>query len=317
MVSIIIPCFNHARFLSEAIESALAQTLAPLEVIVVDDGSTDDSADVASRYPVKLVRQGNAGLAAARNAGLAVSRGAIVIFLDADDRLRPEAASAGASALRATPAAALAVGRCLLIDEHGRSLATNQPRVTGRFYEELLRQNYIWTPALAAFRRTALDEVGAFDSTVNPSADYDLYLRLARRYDFAPHDTLVAEYRQHSASMSRDPVLMLDTTLEVLRRQRQHARRDAATRQAYRAGDRHWREWYGDHLVQRFRTAIRSRGGQADAVRYVWHLTRLYPRGVVRHLARKARRVLHAGRAMPAAEMAPPISRASDSPGSR
>jgi glycosyltransferase involved in cell wall biosynthesis len=287
-VSIVIPCHNHARFLPDAIGSALAQSYEDVEIIVVDDGSTDDSAAVASGFGVRVVRQSNQGLSAARNAGLAASCGEVVIFLDADDRLRPEAACAGVAALQRAPAAMMAVGRCVLIDEAGAPIRTDQPRVTTGFYEELLRRNYIWTPALVAFRRRVFEEVGGFDPRVNPSADYDIYLRIAWRHDFAPHDTVVAEYRQHGANMSRNAVLMLDASLDVLRRQRQRAFRTRHTWHAYRDGARHWREWYGEHLVERFREAIRSPGREREAVRCAWHLLRLYPRGVVRHLGKKA-----------------------------
>jgi glycosyltransferase involved in cell wall biosynthesis len=286
-VSVVIPCYNHARFLAEAIESALAQSHHDTEVIVVDDGSTDDSSLVASRYGVRVIRQTNRGLSCARNAGLAVSTGETVIFLDADDRLRPEAARAGVEALEMAPRAMLAFGRCCLIDEHGAPLPTEQPFVRERFYEELLRRNYIWTPALVAFRRRVFDEVGAFDPRVNPSADYDIYLRIARRYEFAPHSAIVADYRQHSANMSRDAVLMLEATLQVLRRQRIHALLQRGTSRAYLEGVRQWREWYGERLVEQFRAAIRPPHDQGDAVKRAWQLLRLYPRGVVKHLKRK------------------------------
>jgi glycosyltransferase involved in cell wall biosynthesis len=287
-VSIVIPCHNHARFLPEAVGSALTQSHEDVEVVVVDDGSTDESAAVASGFGVRVVRQSNQGLSSARNAGLAASCGDVVIFLDADDRLRPQAARAGVAALERTPAAMLAVGRCVLVDEFGAPLPTDQPRITQRFYEELLRRNYIWTPALAAFRRRVFEEVGGFDPRVNPSADYDIYLRIARRYAFAPHDTVVADYRQHGTNMSRNAVLMLESSLDVLRRQRRHALRTRHTWQAYRAGGRHWREWYGEHLVERFREAIRSPGGEREAIRCAWHLLRLYPQGVAKHLGKKA-----------------------------
>jgi glycosyltransferase involved in cell wall biosynthesis len=316
-VSIVIPCYNQARFLGEAIESALAQTWTPVEVIVVNDGSTDGSAAVAARYPVRLIAQRNHGLAAARNAGLRASAGEIVVFLDADDRLRPEAAAAAVAALAAAPAAMLAFGACAIIAEDGRSLpAPPAPRVTDRFYPELLRRNYIWTPAMAAWRREAFARLGAFEPRVNPAADYDLYLRCARRFPFAHHDTIVAEYRQHGGSMSRNPVLMLDATLAVLRRERAHARRHAETWAAWRAGVRDWTDFYGEQLVEQFRAAIRAPGGRGAALRSVCHLVRLYPRGVARHAARKAA-LLYAGRAMPADEIAAASSRASDAPGRR
>ena len=88
MVSVIIPCHNHAAYLGEAIESVLGQDYGPVQIIVVDDGSTDDTAAVAaSRDGVTLVRQPNHGLAAARNRGLRESSGELLVFLDADSRM--------------------------------------------------------------------------------------------------------------------------------------------------------------------------------------------------------------------------------------
>jgi glycosyltransferase involved in cell wall biosynthesis len=293
MVSIVIPCYNHERFLPDAIESALAQRRVNVEVVVVDDGSTDGSAAVAERYPVRLVRQPNRGLSAARNAGLRASRGDILIFLDADDRLYPEAAAAAVDAFTNSPSAMLTVGRCQLIDEDGRPLLTNLPRVTRDFYAELLLRNYIWTPAMAACRRAAFDAVGAFDPRFNASADYDLYLRIASHYDFVAHDVLVADYRQHQTSMSKNPVLMLESTLAVLRHQRAAARRSPDTWSAWRHGMRHWRDWYGEHLVQQFRRAIRTRGGISNAAWCAYHLLRLHPRMAACQLLRKLRNSIH------------------------
>src|SRR5919106_374521 len=95
-VGVVITTYNHAHFLADAIESVLRQTCPAAEIIVVDDGSTDDPISVVAGYPhVNLVRQGNQGLAAARNSGLRETKTDKVIFLDADDRLLPNAVSAG------------------------------------------------------------------------------------------------------------------------------------------------------------------------------------------------------------------------------
>src|SRR6266496_4166301 len=92
LVSVVIPCYNHAHFLSEAIESVMAQTWQQFEVIVVDDGSVDNTREVALRYSgVRYIRQTNQGLSASRNTGLRHSNGNFLVFLDADDRLRPAA----------------------------------------------------------------------------------------------------------------------------------------------------------------------------------------------------------------------------------
>src|SRR4051812_16000050 len=112
LVTVVIPCYNQARFLGEAIESVLRQTHRAREVVVVDDGSTDGTAAVAARYPdVQLIRQPNRGLAAARNRGLAESRGAYLVFLDADDRLLPRALEVGLRCLMDHPLVAFAYGR--------------------------------------------------------------------------------------------------------------------------------------------------------------------------------------------------------------
>jgi glycosyltransferase involved in cell wall biosynthesis len=286
-VSVVIPCFNHGRFLGQAIESALAQQACAVQVIVVDDGSTDDSAAVAGRYAsVHLVRQPNAGLSWARNAGLRACTSDVVIFLDADDRLVPGAVTAALRAFRRHPLAAMVFGRCELIDADGRPLPTVLPVVTANYYQELLEMNFIWMPAMVAFRRTAVLDVGGFDPAVNASADYDVYLRIARTSPVSGHDELVAQYRQHGANMSGDPALMLATTLRVLRSQRAFVQDDPNLRAAYERGLRRWRDFYGERLVERFRVALHD-GRTGDAARDAFRLLRLYPGGVRLHLRRK------------------------------
>lgn len=287
-LSIVIPCYNHGRFLAAAIESALAQQSPVSEVVVVDDGSTDDSAAVAARYAaVQVIRQPNRGLAAARNAGRAATRGEIVIFLDADDVLWPTAAAAAMAHLGAHPLAGMVSGGCRVIDRAGEPVATNVPTVRHDHYEALLRDNFLWMPAMTAFRRAALDEVGVFDARVNPTADYDMYLRVSRRFPVVSHDQIVADYRSHGDNMSADPIVMLEGTLRVLRAQAAHVHGDARLLQAYRDGLANCRRVYGERLVDRFRAAL-HRGDLAEAATDAWHLMRLYPEGVRRHLLKKA-----------------------------
>jgi glycosyltransferase involved in cell wall biosynthesis len=287
-VSIVIPCYNAKRFIAEAAGSACAQTWPDVEVIVVDDGSTDGSAgEVAARCPAtRVLRQANAGLARARNAGAAASSGDVLIFLDADDRLRPTAAASAVGALAQHPDAAMVFGRCQWMAEDGTPLPTPLPRISGDYYAELLRHNCIWMPAMAAVRRAPFLATGGFDARVNPSADYDLYLRLASRYPIASHEETVADYRQHASSMSTDPALMLKTTLAVLEGQRPFVAGDPRLAAIRAEGIRHWRWFYGERLVERFRLALRRRR-LLRALLDAWTLLRLYPEGVRRHLRRK------------------------------
>ena len=318
VVSVVIPCFNHARFLADALESVRAQTWPQVEVIVVDDGSTDESASVASAYAeVRLLRQRNRGLSAARNAGWQASRGDIIIFLDADDALHPGAAAAAVAQFASHPEAMMTFGRLELMDAAGRTIPASLPIVTERFYEELLRRNYIRTPAMAALRRRVMELVGGFDLSCSPSADYDLYLRVAHSHPVVAHGALVARYRQHTTNMSRNPRLMLPATLRVLQRQRRFVARNRALLAAHAFGLHRCREFYGEQLIEAFRTALHT-GRHADALACAATLVRLYPAGVVRHLTKKVRLAAgHAGRATPAAETTAPSSRASATPGNR
>src|SRR3954465_7699480 len=138
LVSVVIPCFNHAKYLAGALDSVHRQTWTPIESIVLDDGSTDGSAEVAVAHGATIVkRQANRGLSHARNAGLELARGEFVVFLDADDELVPDAVSSGVEVLARAPTAACVVHRCQLMDDSGSPLPfTQTPLETTDLYRE-------------------------------------------------------------------------------------------------------------------------------------------------------------------------------------
>jgi glycosyltransferase involved in cell wall biosynthesis len=226
LVSVIIPCYNQAAYLGEAIESILEQTYQHFEIIVVDDGSTDETAEVAGRYErVRVVRQENRGLSGARNRGIEESRGEMLVFLDADDRLKRGGLEAGIKALRKHADCALVFGHCQFIAPDGSPLATQRGGFSeDDFYLVLLQYNCINMPAVAMYRRSLFDTVKGFDSSLDASADYDIYLRIAREHKIACHHELVAEYRQHADQMSRDPVLMLKSVMATLGSQAEYVK---------------------------------------------------------------------------------------------
>src|SRR5919202_4974837 len=200
LVSVVIPCYNQAHFLAEAIESVLEQTYPHFEIVVVDDGSTDNTTEVASGYypseKVRLLRQENKGLSAARNAGLAESRGEYVVFLDADDRLLAEALEVGIRELEAHPECAFVSGHIRRIAADGSPLRTppqalHIAHVEGDHYARLLRYNYIETPGTVMYRRSVFDSVGGFITSTEPCEDWDLYLRIARDYPVHQHAEVV------------------------------------------------------------------------------------------------------------------------------
>jgi GT2 family glycosyltransferase len=290
-VSIVIPCFNQARYLAAAIQSALTQPITEIECLVVDDGSTDHTALVARSAGATLLTQGNAGVSSARNTGLDAARGELVVFLDADDELVPGAVALMAAELEQAADAAAAVGRCQPIDNEGRALPAHyDPIDPARLYQEWLPKNFVWTPGAAIFRRDALREIGGFPPRLGPGADYAVYLRLARTGHVRFVDVPVVRYRQHESSMSTDPALMLRTTLAVLRRERRQT--DAMLVPDVEHGMQQWREFYGTQIVECLRRDVkRGRFGIRQA-RMLGTLLARCPRVATRHAIQKMRLAL-------------------------
>jgi glycosyltransferase involved in cell wall biosynthesis len=249
---VVIPCFDQAHYLAEAIESALAQTVAPAEVVVVDDGSGDNSYEVAGRYEdVTRVRQQNRGMAAARNAGCKKARGDCLVFLDADDRLLPQALEVGMNALARRPQVAFVSGFSRDIGDDGKVIegGVRQPLVTQDHYLRLLEGCFIWSGSSIVYRRSAFEAVGGFDETLAAAADYDLYLRLVRRHPIYCHDTVVTDYRRHGTNTTRDSGVVLVSQIDVLRQQRRNLR-DRDEREARRRGIRKTQREHGRALAE-------------------------------------------------------------------
>jgi len=247
LASVIIACYNQAHFLHEAIESALAQTYPRREIIVVDDGSTDNTAEVTAGFAgIRYTRQENSGVSAARNSGLKESRGEYVVFLDADDRLLPEALEVGVSCLHQHPDCAFASGHCRIIIADGSLLTKpKQLSVSREHYLELLQGNYIWCPGSVIYRRSTLQVVKGFDPSLGPGADYDLYLRITREFPVVCHSQVVVDYRLHKSSMSRDYLSMLREVLKALGSQWDFVKGSDHHIAAFEAGRKHWQNHYG------------------------------------------------------------------------
>jgi glycosyltransferase involved in cell wall biosynthesis len=284
LVSVVIPCYNQGRYLGDAIDSACRQSYPHVEVIVVDDGSSDDTAQIAAAHPsVEYLRQANAGTAAARNRGLRASRGELVLFLDADDRLLPDAVARGAAHLAGHPDAAFVTGHVRLIEADGTPFIVPMQDHEPAGYVALLRWNYIWTPGVVLYRRAALEAVDGFQPAAGGSADYDLNLRIARRLPIACHHEVILEYRQHDANMTRDPAHMLRSAISVRRREKPYATARGA-RAAWRDGLRETRATFGAALIGRIKGDLVG-GRRRRAVRGLLCLLRHHPGGLARMAA--------------------------------
>ncbi|NJR32923.1 MAG: glycosyltransferase family 2 protein, partial [Chamaesiphon sp. CSU_1_12] len=219
-VSIVIPAYNSSAFLPAAIESVLAQTYrdGEIEIVVVDDGSPDDIKAVCDRYPtVKYVYQTNQGVLAARNQGIEVSCGSLLIFLDGDDCLLPEAVEIGVDCLKEHPEAGFVFGRYVFkaINPDGsytiQKLFEEPPPIAS--YTTILALQHNIQCATAICRREAIESVGRFSLQ---QEDMNLFLSIARQYPIFFHDRAVSEYRYHGDNISSKSAKMLASTLQTL-----------------------------------------------------------------------------------------------------
>jgi glycosyltransferase involved in cell wall biosynthesis len=247
---------------------------------VIDDGSTDNTSEVASRYlGVRCIRQENQGLAGARNAGIRHSNGSYLVFLDADDRLLPNALAVGLKELKKRPECAFVSGHCKFMAIDGSPLPTPpQTPIEVDHYETLLRSCYILMPATVMYRRAVFETVGVFDTSIEAAEDYDLYLRVTREYSVHQHGEVVAEYRRHGTNMTRDPAVMLRAVVTTLRGQRPYAMGKRRYKKAYRAGISFWRGHYGDPLAQQVQERLWKRDWRRT-VKGLLTLLRYYPYG--------------------------------------
>jgi glycosyltransferase involved in cell wall biosynthesis len=302
LVSVVIPCFNQAKYLCGALQSVHAQDWPAIESIVVDDGSTDDTSAVAHAHGATIVlRQDNRGLSAARNAGLAVAHGEYVLFLDADDELLPDAVSSGVEVLARNLGVAAVGRRCLQMDAGGHPLPVTYTSHSADLYGQLLSNNVVWTPGAALFRRETMQALGGFPLEHAPAADYAVLLALARRGQLIIDPRHVVRYRKHDSNMSHDPMLMLIATLGTLRRERRFMPREYKPLLA--SARRHWRRFYGDQLTIVMRREWRTSRRGGALVRAAWFLCRHCPREAARHFVRKLYRLV---RKLPSTDLDPP-----------
>lgn len=281
LVSVVIPCYNHAHFLGSALESVLAQGYGRIETLVIDDGSTDNTRAVTERYPsVRYLRQVNRGAAAARNAGIAESRGDFLVFLDADDRLLSWAVETGLRALRKDGPIACAIGACRDIGPGGEPLGVPDQLLVHRdHYLALLKSCFILSGSSVMFSRQCLEAVGGFDESYPAGDDYDLYLRIARRFPIECHGRVVTEYRRHAYSLTGDPVRTLHGEMRALRAQRS-AVRNRSERAALRSGRRRARLTHGKSLRWRLFEQV-QRGERRGALRSTLALLRSHPPALI------------------------------------
>jgi len=220
LVSLIIPCYNQGRFLSKAIESVLSQTYKNYEIIVVDDGSEDNTKSIATSYPgVEYLFQHNRGLAAARNTGVNYCKGSLLVFLDSDDWLIPEALEINVTYSLKYPELAFVSGSYMLFYECENKIRKVVREVKDDNYIHMLEGNYVGMIATVMFRKWIFDSF-RYDTSLKVCEDYDLYLKIVRKYPAIQHEKIIAVYRIHDKNLSGNHIKMLETALALLDKQK-------------------------------------------------------------------------------------------------
>lgn len=216
-VSVIIPTYNTGRFIRDTLDSVVALEGGDVEIVVVDDGSSDGTADVAASYPGVIVhRQQNAGDSAARKKGLELASGDFVMFLDHDDVLHPQAALVHLEEIEADPTLDMVFGSNLLIDSDGNRIGENiQKRRRFSGVDVVMHTTPSFSQCM--YRRSALDRIGGFRAEARASADIDLNLRLLGWRDAGLcHGRMVMSYRYHPGQQTRSPSKLFRQHMTVL-----------------------------------------------------------------------------------------------------
>lgn len=219
LISVIMPAYNARPYLDQAIRSVLEQDYPHIELIVVDDGSTDGTPELAEQFGerVRVMRQKNAGPAAARNRGIAASRGELIAFLDADDVWLPGKASMQVRYLQDHPEVGMVYGDFkhwsaqpdgtfptppLLISQKAPNAIFCEH--SGWIYTALLFDNVVHI-ITAMLRRSVTDKIGGLDESLPTGEDYDFWLRISRQFRADKLDCTIAYYREHASGITKTP----------------------------------------------------------------------------------------------------------------
>lgn len=211
LVSVIVPVYNGARYIAEALGSVVAQAYRPVEIIAIDDGSTDGSAVIVQAFPeVMYIRQDNAGTAAARNAGIAASTGEFIAFLDQDDRWTADKLSVQMSFMMDRPELGYTLAAERLFMEAGAEIPVwLRPELAERDHTG-------WLPGTLVARREVFSTVGIFDTAYSSSSDSDWFFRAKDAgVPMAALADVLLEKRIHAANQSGDTGLSLDLLRQV------------------------------------------------------------------------------------------------------
>lgn len=220
LITVVIPVYNGEKTVRETIDSVLNQTFQDWELIIINDGSTDKTLEIIGSIKderIKVFNYPNAGLAASRNRGISLAKGEYISFIDADDLWTPDKLEVQLKALQENPQAVVAYSWTDIIDESSQIIrAGSYITFNGDVYANLLLMNFISNGSNVLIRTEALKEVGKFDESLKSGEDWDMWLRLATRYQFVAVDKPQILYRMSGNSMSANLWRMEEESMQVI-----------------------------------------------------------------------------------------------------
>lgn len=217
-VSVIIPTYNRSQYITQALESVLGQSFRDYEMVVIDDGSTDNTQEVLKKFEGKIrsIRQDNQGISKTRNRGISETNGAYIAFLDSDDYWAPDKLAEQVKILDSHPKVGIVYGRMPIINERGEKIGMKPAGISGKNFKELLE---VWgdipTSTVMA-RRECFDKVGLFDSPLEPMEDIDMWIRIAQFYDlYEIENKALAFYRRHEEQITKNKIKVFTGLLRI------------------------------------------------------------------------------------------------------
>jgi glycosyltransferase involved in cell wall biosynthesis len=315
-VSVVVPTHDHRDHVLAALDSVFAQTFTDREVVVVDDGSTDDTsrllAPLAGDGRIRCLTQPHRGQAAARNRGIAAARGEFTAMLDDDDLWPPDKLAWQVAALDTAPEAGMVFGFCRSFGEGPHFTYPEADTPSGRVRDAFLVRNRIISPGQVLFRTATLRALDGFDESLWGTDDWDLYVRLAARAPCLYVHRLALHYRRHPGAASRDWPRLYRNARRVLRRHLGPLP-SPGTFRVWLAGDRDLRHFYAARFVERA-DALAAAGDRAGARRLWRRALRMHPTELRR---RRGLRTLLGALGLPPPPPTAPAVRGPEAPPSR
>jgi glycosyltransferase involved in cell wall biosynthesis len=225
--TVVIPCYNCSSTIVETLESAVKQTIRDIEILVIDDGSTDESAEIVTQYArseprLKLIRQANAGVSASRNRGIADGRGSFIAFLDSDDLWDPAYLETHARRFEADPFLGISFSVAKIMRADGQDTGqVSRPKLHDLTPAEMLATNPCTTASAIVVRRATLDEAGLFDTSLRRAEDQEWLFRVAlTKWKVEGDPSPLVSYRQSEEGLSSNLSSMYESYVQMLAKAR-------------------------------------------------------------------------------------------------